>query len=188
MGITIWYQAKSDKENVDKNTKYWLKTIPKIAETAPEVLKPEIFTLNKKERKKLVKDWNEGWRAEQHGKVEDCDGTGINIPGCETLSFIFCKKIDDKWVLDNFTKTQFCGVPGHLMTCRMLEEARRRYFPNMKIDDEGDFCGDDDDHDIEKLKESLTENALLIDKVTGMLEETWGENHVKSGAKLKGVI
>jgi len=34
----------------------------------------------------------------------------------------------------------------------------------------------------------MTTTTTLIDKVTGMLEETWGENHVKSGAKLKGVI
>lgn len=120
----------------------------------------------------------------QYGKTDHCKGVMIHqMDGCEWVNFRFCKT-DKGWQMNAFTKTQYCGVPGHILTCKILEEAKSKFFPDMKIDDEGDYCGNRNKHDIEKLKESLEGNAIMIDQVAGMLRGEWKDDMIVTGGEM----
>lgn len=204
MGITIHYKVKATEKQIDANTKYWLGTVPKLKVSAPTTVFPDPAVMEIKRHDKIREGfteedmWNSvyatghkragklGWEEvpAEYGKTDYCKGVAINqMDGCEWVNFRFCKT-DKGWFMNAFTKTQYCGVPGHLLTCKILEEAKSKFFPDMKISDEGDYCGDKDRHDIEKLKESLEGNAIMIDQVAGMLRGAGWKDDIVTGGEM----
>jgi hypothetical protein len=198
MGITIHYSAViPKKEIVERNTNFWLEEIPRIAKTVPKPFEFEVFKINP--HSTWVRDlthedmfnsiYAEGYIRDEemipgkHQKTTECEGVLINVhPGCESISFIPCKT-PEGWVLESFTKTQYCGVPGHLVVCRILEEAKKRFFKNMRISDEAEYCGKKDKN-MDVLRESMEENAIMIDQIGAMLEKQFGKDLIVKGGEM----
>ena len=130
------------------------------------------------------------------GRTDYCKGVGINpYEGSETINFIFCRT-PKAWAMRNFTKTQYGGIPAHLTVCKILEDTKKKFFPNMKIHDETDFCGKKT-KDPEKLRKNFEESAIMIDKLTGLLRKampeggkivTGGEMAIREAKRLERVI
>lgn len=206
MGITIHYNAKATEKQIDDNTKYWFDTVPKLKAGAPKGVFPDPAVVELKRhaeiRKGLTEEdmWNDIYATgysvqkldgtvEEHGakygKTDQCKGVLIHqMDGCEWVGFRFCKT-DKGWFMNSFTKTQYCGVPGHLLTCKILEEAKKKFFPDMEIYDEAGYCGDKDKHDMDTLREGLEENAIMIDKIGGMLRNAgWKDDQFVTGGEM----
>lgn len=205
MGITIHYKAKATEKQIDANTKYWLETVPKLKVGAPTTVFPDPGVAEIKRHDKIREGlteedmWNSvyatghqrsgrlGWEEvpAEYGKTDYCKGVSIHqMDGCEWVGFRFCKT-DKGWFMNSFTKTQYCGVPGHLLTCKILEEAKQKFFPTMTIYDEAGYCGDKDHHDMDTLKEGMEENAILIDQIGGMLKNAgWKDDQIISGGEM----
>jgi hypothetical protein len=116
--------------------------------------------------------------------------------GSESIEFVAAKQ-NGKWILKGFTKTQYGGIPAHLIAGNILEETKRRFLPRMTIHDEAQYFGTGGKHDPEILKKNFEESAIMIDKVAEMLTkagfgkdkiETGGEMALRERKKLEGVV
>jgi hypothetical protein len=109
-------------------------------------------------------------------KTDFCKGIKI-FPhiGAESIDFIGCriKGDESKWRISDFTKTQYGGIPAHLIVCKILEDTKKKFLPKMKVNDEAEYCGDDGKHDKETLKRNFEESAILIDRVGGLLKQAF---------------
>ena len=213
MGITIHYSAViKDPKKIDQNTKYWMKKVPEMKRKLPEQFFPDPYPVfNVKEKSTEGKETADMFNAiyargiyysdtgrhekAEFSKTNRCRGVIINpYAGSESISFVPCKT-DKGWVIKSFTKTQYCGIPAHLTVCGILETAKNKFFPNMEIHDEADYCGKKR-KDVEKLKNEFEESAIMIDKLTGFLKKafpegqimTGGEEAVKEAKKLEMVL
>jgi hypothetical protein len=116
--------------------------------------------------------------------------------GSEAIEFVAAKQ-NGKWILKGFTKTQYGGIPAHLIAGNILEETKRRFLPKMTIHDEAEYFGTGGKHDPELLKRNFEESAIMIDKIAEMLGkagfkhdqiQTGGEIALREKKKLEGVV
>ena len=92
----------------------------------------------------------------------------------------------------NFTKTEYCGLGGHVIMCELLEPAKK-YSSKKHVDDEADFCGDEQGKKraVGVLQNSFGESRAVLQAVFGKLksagftEENIGGSAVKRMKKEK---
>jgi hypothetical protein len=189
MGITIHYDAKVKEKDISKIDNYMKNLAVKL-----KLPKGDYGTANKAEELRVFN----GVYSDQYGKATDVKGRWL-VPheGCEAVSMLFFKT-PKGWILDNFTKTQYGGLAGHLITCSILEDLKAKYLKSMKIYDEAEYCGKEK-KDLNKLKENFEESALMIDAIAGKLREAgFKDDQIVSGGemaireakrkKLRGVV
>jgi len=92
----------------------------------------------------------------------------------------------------NWTKTEYAGIEHHIKACKILDKARKLSDKSV-IDDDGDYCGDDDRHSLKDLNKSFESMAEVHMMIAGKLAEAgWKDDQIKgpgieTSRRIKGV-
>lgn len=156
MGITIHYQGK-------------IRSIDKIPELIAE-----------------MRDLAEtaGWEYSIINICQKSSLRGISLdvhPQCESFSLTFAEggglisyfnyqdipgRKGVKEVKPLFVKTQFAGVETHILIIRLLEYVKKKYIPDLEIDDEGEYW---QRRDINLLREKFNFLNKALRKIEDLL-------------------
>lgn len=133
----------------------------------------------------------------KYQKTDYCKGIEIYPHvGSEPVEFIACRQ-GKEWLIKGFTKTQYGGIPAHLLAGKILETTRQKFLPKMQIHDEAEYFGQKGKHDMALLQKDFEESAIMIDKLRGMLTKagfkddqivTGGEMAIQERKKLHRVV
>lgn len=219
IGVTLHYSAALSEKKLNKIMDYWKEQVPKMKKQFPSkdyfpyggfhiVKRFEKIRDAREEEKNWVVNPEKGFTREDlfntvypdNKKIKKTTQMkGIEIypnVGSEAIEFVAAKQ-NGKWILKGFTKTQYGGIPAHLIAGNILEETKRRFLPRMTIYDEAEYFGARGKHDPELLKQNFEESAIMIDKIAGMLKkagfnqdqiQTGGEMALRERKKLEEVV
>jgi hypothetical protein len=225
IGITLHYSASLSEKKLNKIIDYWKEQVPKMKKEFPSkdyfpyggfhiVKRFEKVRDAQEEEKNWVVNPAKGFTREdlfnavyaapllkeKGSKIKKTNYMkGIEIypnVGSEAVEFVAAKQ-NGKWILKGFTKTQYGGIPAHLIAGNILEETKRKFLPRMTIYDEAEYFGAKGKHDPETLKRNFEESAIMIDKIAGMLQkagfkkdqiQTGGEIALREKKKLEEVL
>jgi hypothetical protein len=83
----------------------------------------------------------------------------------------------------DWVKTQYHGVEHHIMGCKILDNVRK-HADKMLVDDDGDYCGEGDKHDLKKLMDSFEEYTEINKSIGGMLRgKGWSDDQIKGAGE-----
>jgi hypothetical protein len=91
----------------------------------------------------------------------------------------------------DWVKTEYAGIEHHIKACKILDRARKLADKSV-IDDDGDYCGDNDKHDLKDLHEAfegMVKVHLMIGqklKEAGWKDEQIAGHGIETSRRLKG--
>ena len=151
MGVTIHYRAFASEEQVDK-------VIRRVKEICDDLkicyqLVSEAENHWTRLSDIVVQAFSKIYPELKVELAEPRQMKGIIMslhPDSEPLSLVFQKLRDSRWLLCEFTKTQFAGSNVHKLTVAILDRVKE-IIPNLIVEDEGLFYNSRDEELLKRI-------------------------------------
>ena len=151
MGVTIHYRAFASEEQVDKviqsvkeicdDLKICYQLVSRVDSHWAHIFDIVLPTLSKIYPELRV----------ELAEPRQMKGIIISLhPDSEPLSLVFHKLKDSRWLLCEFTKTQFAGSNVHKLTVAILDRVKE-IIPSLIVEDEGLFYNSRDEELLRRI-------------------------------------